>query len=63
MDLGDLLKMDEAITRRKLYDDAVKAKASVKTATPAADAIIKSDMLKSSMDDTGVKFRFNNNQE
>ena len=63
MDLGDLLKMDDLITRRKLYDDAVKAKSLVKTATPAADAIIKSDMLKSSMDDVGVKFRFNNNQE
>ena len=63
MDLGDLLKMDETMTRRKLYDDAVKAKASGKTSTPAADAIIKSDMLKSSMDDAGVKFRFNNNQE
>jgi hypothetical protein len=62
MDLGDLLKMDEVITRRKLYDDALKAKASGKTVTPAADAIVKSDMLKSSMDDVGTPFRFNNSQ-
>ena len=57
MDLLDLVKMEDYLGRKT-------PKANKTTATPAADAILaKSDMLKSSMDDAGVKFRFNNNQE
>jgi hypothetical protein len=58
MDLGDLLRMDEAMAKNKLYSDAAKAKSMQKTATPAADSI-----LKSSMDDKGVPFKFGNNYQ
>jgi hypothetical protein len=58
MDLLDMVKMEDYLERRK----ALSPKPMDKTATPAANAIIKSDMLKSSMDDAGVKFRFNNSQ-
>jgi len=58
MDLGDLLKMDDAMTKRKLYSDAAKVKSMQKTATPGADSV-----LKSSMDDAGVPFKFGNNYQ
>jgi hypothetical protein len=58
MELGELLKMEDAIAKRKLYDDAMKAKSMQKTATPAADSV-----LKSSMDDQGVPFKFGNNYQ
>jgi hypothetical protein len=64
MGLGELLKMEEALVKNKLYNDAAKAKSMKKTATPAADAILSSpNMLKSSADDLGTEFRFNSNQK
>ena len=57
MDLGDLLKMDEAISKSKLYRDAAQSgKSPAVTVTPGADAT-----LRSSMDDAGVPFKFGNN--
>jgi len=62
MDLLDMVKMEDYLERsgRKM------AKSTAKTATPAADAILSkpapNDMLKSSYDDVGTQFRFNNNQ-
>ena len=61
MDLGDLLRMEEAMAKNKLYSDAAKAKAMQKTATPAADAILSN--AKSSAIDTGVPFKFGNNYQ
>ena len=62
MDLLDLVKMEDYLERRK----ALTGKSTAKTATPAADAIlakpIPNNMLKSSSDDVGTPFRFNNNQ-
>jgi hypothetical protein len=56
MDLLDMIKMEN-------YLGSKTAKSSKTTATPAADAILaKPNMLKSSMDDVGTPFRFNNNQ-
>ena len=52
MDLGDLLKMDEAMAKNKLYNDALKAK------TPAKNNMVKSDAA-----DTGVPFKFGNNYQ
>ena len=61
-DLLDLIKMEDYLERRR----AISPKPAAKTATPAADAIMAkpapNDMLKSSSDDVGVPFRFNNNQ-
>ena len=34
MDLGDLLKMDEAMAKRRIYENSAKAKPMQKTATP-----------------------------
>lgn len=59
-DLLDLIKMEDYLGRRK----AAKDKPMDKTATPAADAILAkpNDMVKSSADDVGTPFRFNNSQ-
>ena len=61
MDLLDLVKMEDYLERT-----GRKAKSTAKTATPAADAILAkpapNDMLKSSPDDVGTPFRFNNSQ-
>ena len=57
MDLLDMIKMNE-------YMGKTKAKSAVKTATPAADAILaKTDMLKSDSADMGVPFKFGNNYQ
>ena len=58
MDLGDLMKMEDAMIKRKAYDNAMKAKPLVKTQTPGANSV-----LKSSMDDAGVPFKFGNNYQ
>ena len=67
MDLGDLLKMDEAMSRSKLYRDAIAAQSSKSpavTATPTANAVLaKTDMLKSDAADMGVPFKFGNNYQ
>ena len=55
MDLGDMLKMDEAITKRKLYQDALADK--------SGKTIIVPLNLKSSADDEGVPFKFGNNYQ
>jgi len=59
MDLLDMIKMNEYLGR-------ANSKPAVKTATPAADAILAkpapNDMIKSSSDDVGTPFKFNNNQ-
>ena len=57
MDLGDLMKMDEAMAKNKLYNDALKAK-TVKTPVPAQNNMVKSDAA-----DTGVPFKFGNNYQ
>jgi len=58
-DLLDMIKMEDYLGRKI-------AKANKTTATPAADAIlakpVPNDMVKSSADDIGVPFRFNNSQ-
>jgi len=59
MDLGEMLKLDEARAKNKLYKDAVTAKSQSKTLTPGADATL----LKSSIDDVGVPFKFGNNYQ
>jgi hypothetical protein len=65
MDLADLVKMEDYLSRRSVAKPAVKPAA--KTATPAADAIlakpVPTNMLKSSADDIGTEFRFNRNQD
>jgi hypothetical protein len=61
MDLGDLLKMDETMAKRKLYQDALAAKSQLKTSTPGADAVLNN--LKSSAEDKGVPFKFGNNYQ
>jgi hypothetical protein len=65
MGLGELLKMEEAMVKNRLYNDAVKAKSMKKTVTPAADAILSKpdNMLRSSADDIGTEFRFNRSQD
>ena len=60
MGLSDMLKMDEAMTKKKLYDDAIKAQPKSKIATPGADAVMN---LKSSPGDVGVPFKFGNNNQ
>jgi hypothetical protein len=55
MDLGDLLKMDETMIRRKLYQDAMTDKSVKKVIVPVN--------LKSSADDDGVPFKFGNNYQ
>lgn len=59
-DLLDMIKMEDYLGRRKAASD----KLASKTATPAADAILAkpNDMVKSSADDVGTPFRFNNSQ-
>ena len=56
-DLLDLVKMEDYFSRRT-------GKSADKTATPAADAILSkpNNMVKSSADDVGTPFRFNNSQ-
>ena len=65
MDLAELVKMEDYLSRRSAVKAAMKPMA--KTATPAADAILAKpaydNMLKSSADDVGTEFRFNRNQE
>jgi hypothetical protein len=62
MDLLDMVKMEDYMERRGMTRPT--AKSAAKTATPAANAILaKSNMLKSSADDTGTEFRFNKNQD
>jgi hypothetical protein len=61
MELGELLKMEDAIAKNKFYSDAAKAKSMQKTVTPAANSILSN--LKSSMDDQGVPFKFGNNYQ
>jgi hypothetical protein len=65
MDLAELVKMEDYLSRRSGTRPAVKPAA--KTATPAADAILAKpaydNMLKSSADDVGTEFRFNKNQD
>ena len=57
MSLADLVKMNE-------YMGKAKTKSAVKTATPAADAVLaKTDMLKSDSADMGVPFKFGNNYQ
>ena len=64
MDLGDLLKMDEAMAKRRIYENSAKAKPMQKTATPGANATLaKTDMLKSDATDMGVPFKFGNNYQ
>ena len=58
MDLSDLMKMEDSMIKRKAYDNAMKAKPLVKTPTPGANSV-----LKSSMDDAGVPFKFGNNYQ
>lgn len=59
-DLLDMIKMEDYLERRR----AASPKPMDKTATPAADAILAkpNNMLKSSSDDVGTPFRFNNSQ-
>jgi hypothetical protein len=52
MDLGDLLKMDEAMTKNKLYKDAANAKKSI-VVTPA----------KPNIADNSVPFKYGNNYQ
>lgn len=59
MDLLEMVKMEDYLDRRR----ASSPKAMVKTATPVADAILTNDMIKSSADDVGTQFRFNNSQK
>jgi hypothetical protein len=59
MDLLDMIKMEDYLERRK----AMTAKPMAKTSTPVADAILANDMIKSSADDVGTQFRFNNSQK
>lgn len=65
MDLADLVKMEDYLSRRSIARPSVKPMA--KTVTPVADAVlakaIADDMLKSSTDDVGTQFRFNNSQK
>lgn len=61
MDLGELLKMEDAMNKRKVYSDAMKAKTPLKTPTPGADSVINN--LKSSPTDVGVPFKFGNNYQ
>lgn len=65
MDLAELVKMEDYLSRRNAVKAAMKPMA--KTATPAADAILAKpaygNMLKSSADDIGTEFRFNKNQD
>jgi hypothetical protein len=65
MDLLDMVKMEDYMDRRGLARPT--AKPAAKTVTPVADAIlakaIANDMVKSSMDDVGTQFRFNNSQK
>jgi hypothetical protein len=56
--LTDLLKMDEAISKAKLYKDALAAKDASTVKTPPKP----NNMVKSSADDVGTPFRFNNSQ-
>jgi len=61
MDLLDMVKMDDYLERRGLGKQA-----SPKKPAPVIDKSERwsppSDMLKSSADDVGTQFRFNNNQ-
>ena len=54
MDLGDLLKMDEAMAKRRLYQDALNAK-------PGKTTIVVP--VKSSADDEGVPLKFGNSYQ
>lgn len=56
MDLGDLLRMDEAMTKRRLYREAMADK-------PGKTTVIVPVNAKSSEDDKGVPFKFGNNNQ
>jgi hypothetical protein len=58
MDFLELMKMQDYLGRKTV-------KPMDKTATPAADAILakSNDMVKSSANDVGTQFRFNNSQK
>jgi 5,10-methylenetetrahydrofolate reductase len=58
-DLLEMIKMEDYMDRKR----ASMPKAAAKTATPVADAILANDMIKSSADDIGTQFRFNNSQK
>jgi hypothetical protein len=60
-DLLDMIKMEDYLERRR----ALSPRPMAKTATPVADAILAktNDMIKSSADDVGTQFRFNNSQK
>ena len=53
MDLGDLLKMDEAMSKRRLYQDALNAK-------PGKTIVV--EPAKPSADDS-VQFKYGNNYQ
>jgi uncharacterized protein YihD (DUF1040 family) len=55
MDLGDLLKMNETMARKKLYENALADKSGKTVIIPVN--------LKSSADDEGVPFKFGNNYQ
>jgi hypothetical protein len=54
MDLLDMVKMEDYLTR----SGRGTAKSAAKTATPVANLV-----LKSSMDDAGIPFKFGNNYQ
>ena len=54
MDLGDLLKMDEAMTKRRLYREALDAQ-------PGKTTVIVP--VKAPADDSGFQFKFGNNNQ
>lgn len=56
-DVGDLLKMSEAVKRKKLIDDAMANQ------TGKAPIIVMPVNAKSSVDDEGVPFKFGNNYQ
>jgi hypothetical protein len=60
-DLLDMIKMEDYLERRR----ALSPRPMAKTTTPVADAILAktNDMIKSSADDVGTQFRFNNSQK
>ena len=62
MDLLDMIKMEDYLERKGMVKPI--SRPAAKTATPVADAILAkpNNMLKSSADDVGTQFRFNNNQ-
>jgi hypothetical protein len=54
MDLGDMLKMDETMTKRRLYQEAMADK-------PGKTTVVIP--VKSNADDGGFSFKFGNNYQ